>query len=146
MYQKRSSVRRNTVAIPALTPAPAAEPCSHVGPPVRPEDGGPLQSAGEAKTARVPEDGPRGSRPLRVGTSLPRVPHAINQIRRGVATVIARQTAALLRRPHDQPHVVRGVATATRLVGGAHRRWAPGIGGEDGRLRDRQPGPAPSQI
>src|SRR3954470_20960398 len=143
MYQKRSSVRRNTVAIPALTPAPAAEPCSHVGPPVRPEDGGPLQSAGEAKTARVPEDGPRGSRSPRVGPPLPRVPHAINQIRRGVATVIARRTAALLPRPRDLTNVIRGAATVTRSVSGAHQRRAPGVGGEDDHLRDRQLGPAP---
>src|SRR3954470_20925582 len=46
-YRRRSSVRRGTVAIPALTSAPAAEPCSHVGAPVRPGDGGPRQSAGE---------------------------------------------------------------------------------------------------
>ena len=34
--------------------------------------------------------------PLGVGWPLPRAPHAINQTRRGMATVIARQAAALL--------------------------------------------------
>src|SRR3954469_7023093 len=96
--------------------------------------------------ARAPKDGPRGSRPPGVGPFLPWAPHAINQIRRGVATVIARRTAALLPRPRDQDDVIRSAATVTRSAGGAHQRRAPGVGGEDGHLRDRQLGPAPSRI
>src|SRR3954463_12220049 len=114
--------------------------------PYDPETAGPASQQGERKTARAPEDGPRGSRPPRVGPFLPLAPHAINQIRRGVATVIARQAAALLPRPHDPANVIRGAATVTRSVGGAHQRRAPRVGGEDGGLRDRRRGPAPSQI
>ena len=111
-----------------------------------PPTGGSHPSVGVDKTARVPQDGPVGSRPRGVGQPLPRAPHAINQTRQGMATVIIRQAAALFPRPHDQASVIRSTATVPGLSAGPASQRAPVVGGEDGGLRDRRLGPAPNRF
>ena len=140
------SIRRGTVAMPALTSAPWAAHCAHDSLPVWPRDGGTRPSAGAQNTASTLRRRTRGSRPPGVGRPLPRAPHAINQTRRGMATVIAHQTAALLPCPRDQASVIRSTATIRGLPAGPASWRALVVGGEDGGLRDRRLGPAPSRI
>src|SRR3954471_14353017 len=71
------SVRRGTVAILALTSLQRRNPVPTLARKYGVETGGPASQRGRRKTARVPEGGPRGSRPPRVVPSLPRAPHAI---------------------------------------------------------------------
>ena len=98
------------------------------------------------KTADTPRRRPYGRRHPRVSRPLPWAPHAINQTRRGMATVIVRQAAALFPRPHDQARVIRSTATVPDLSAGPASWRAPAVDGEDGGLRDRRLGPAPSRI
>ena len=81
----------------------------------------------------------------------------------GVATVIARQAAGLLPRPHDQACVIRSTATVisgrqdppatdaacrlrTRPVGGAHQSAGPSSQRRSRRSEALTAGPAPSRI
>src|SRR4051812_49856709 len=60
------SVRRGTVAIPALTSGLAAEPCSHVGPSVRLGGGGARLATGGAQGGGSAPKRTRGGRPPKV--------------------------------------------------------------------------------
>ena len=82
-------------AMPSLTPATVGGVLYPRHLTLRSTKDGPHQSVRVQKTARAPPVGPVGSRPPKVGLPLPWVPHAINQTRRGVATVIVCQVAAL---------------------------------------------------
>ena len=108
---QKISVRRGTVAMPALTSASQDRILPHDGLPVRPRGSGSHQSVRLQETARGPPVEPIGSRPLEVGRALPRGPRAINQEEMGVATVIARQAAGLLPRPHDKACVIKSTTT-----------------------------------
>ena len=147
------SVRRGTVARPALTSAPQYRvlcPQQLVCTAWKQQG---HQPARPWETAGEPPVGPVGRRPGEVGRALPRAHAPLIKMRWGVAIVIARHAAGLLPRPLDQACVIRSTTAVissrqdppaadaacrlrTRPVGGAHQsagptsRRAPAVGGE----------------